>query len=184
MFLNHCLQYLEGCPVRCDQTIRLNAIRLTAFLWIILNQTVSATPALQRTDFLVSKKAKELSLLHQQRGFVLYKTGTIQSRINEEYPVFIQLEAGRWYHFVLVADPRVKKVVMRLGMPGLGDFITDKFKPEQGDSFWTEFSFVCPQSGKYLLTLFQKSQESFPFHITILQRPRTQQGQTVSYRMN
>ena len=138
---------------------------------------------LQRKDYLALQKASELTRLHQQRGFIVYKTGTIQSRINEEYPVFIQLEAGRWYHFVLVTDPRVKKFIMRLGFPGIGDFITDKFKPEQGDSFWTEFSFVCPQSGNYLLTFFQKSQESFPVHITILQRPLSQQGHTVSYRM-
>lgn len=182
MLLNNYLQRIAGYPAMLSRNFFFHILAIFLFSTMI-RYTGFANPMLQRNDYRAFQKASELTHLHQQRGFVVYKKGTIQTRINEEFPLFIQLEAGRWYHFVLVSDPRVKKFIMRLGIPGIGNLITDKFKPEQGDSFWTEFSFVCPQSGNYLLTFFQKSQETFPVHITILQRPRIQQGQTVAYRM-
>ncbi len=132
----------------------------------------------------IQRKATELISGHKKSGFVTYKSGQILARQNEEFPLYVHLIAGRWYHFVIVGNPDAKKISLRLGLPGLGDFITDRFKPEQTNEYWTEFSFVCPQSGHYLLTLNQKGLHPMAAHIAILQKPHQIQGQPISYQMH
>jgi hypothetical protein len=68
---------------------------------------------------------------------------------------------------------------------GVGDVITDKFKPEITNEYWTQFSFVCPRSGRYLLTFYQRgSKKDMLGHVAILQRPvKTANGSTVTYTL-
>ncbi len=123
-------------------------------------------------------KITELYTKYKVDGFVTYKGGTINMQKNTEFPIFMELQAGRWYQFAVIGDPEAKKIEMKLGMEGVGDFITDKFKPENTNEFWTTFSFICPRSGRYLLTFFQKgSKRDMKGHVAVLQRPiQTEQG--------
>lgn len=93
------------------------------------------------------------------------------------------MKAGNWYQFVIVGDPEAKKIEMKLGLEGVGHIITDKFKPENTNEYWTQFSFVCPRSGRYLLTVYQRgSKKELLGHVGILQRPSKTTEGYISYK--
>lgn len=127
-------------------------------------------------------KVSELYTKYKTDGFVTYKGGNLDMDRNTEFPIFVELVEGRWYQFCVVGDPEAKKIEMKLGLEGVGDFITDKFKPEISEEHWTTFSFICPRSGRYLLTFFQKgSKKDMLGHVAILQRPNKTSEGTVTY---
>lgn len=123
-------------------------------------------------------KVSELYTKYKLDGFVTYKGGDIPMENRTEFPIFVDLEEGSWYQFVVVGDPNATKFEMKLGLEGVGDFITDKFKPDNTNEYWTQFSFICPRSGRYLLTFYQRGAgKEMLGHVGILQRPRvTEQG--------
>jgi len=118
-------------------------------------------------------KVSELTFKYRQDGFVTYKAGNLDMEKNTEFPIFVELQQGRWYQFLVVGDPEATKLEMKLGLEGVGDFITDKFKIENVQEHWTQFSFVCPRSGRYLLTFYQKGpKKDMLGHVAIMQKPR------------
>ncbi len=129
-----------------------------------------------KTSF--DNKVAELYTKYKTDGFVTYKGGTINMERNTEFPIFVELKEGRWYQFVVVGDPEAKKLEMKLGLEGVGHIITDKFKTENTNEYWTQFSFVCPRDGRYLLTFYQKgNKKEMLGHVGILQRPnKTENG--------
>ena len=93
-------------------------------------------------------KVSELYTKYKTDGFVTYKGGTINMEKNTEFPIFVELKAGRWYQFVVIGDPEANKIEMKLGLEGVGEIITDKFKPQNTNEYWTQFSFICPRNGR------------------------------------
>lgn len=123
-------------------------------------------------------KVSELYTKYKLDGFVTYKGGDLPMENKTEFPIYVELKEGSWYEFVVVGDPNAIKFEMKLGMEGIGDFITDKFKVDNTNEYWTNFSFICPRSGKYLLTFYQRgSSKNMLGHVGILERPRrTEEG--------
>ncbi len=120
-----------------------------------------------------SSKVSELYTKYKTDGFITYKGGNINMEKNTEFPIFVELKEGRWYQFVVVGDPEARKLEMKLSKEGVGDIVTDKFKTEDTNEYWTTFSFICPHSGKYLLTFFQRGpKKDLLGHVAILQRPQ------------
>ncbi len=120
-----------------------------------------------------SSKVSELYTKYKTDGFITYKGGDIKMEKNTEFPIFVELKEGRWYQFVVVGDPEARKLEMKLSKEGIGDIVTDKFKTEDTNEYWTTFSFICPHSGKYLLTFFQRGpKKDLLGHVAILQRPQ------------
>jgi hypothetical protein len=156
---------------------------LTFLLWYIQigelwGQTTSATVKSQ-----FENKVSELYTKHHSDGFTTYKGGTIKMERNTEFPIFIDLNEGSWYQFAVIGDPEARKMEMKLGLTGVGNIITDKFKTEDTGEFWTTFSFICPRSGRYLLTFFQRGyKKSLMGHVAVLQRPRETAQGTYTFR--
>lgn len=118
-------------------------------------------------------KVSELYTKYKLDGFLTYKGGTIKMERNTEFPIFMDLKAGQWYQFAVIGDPEARKIEMKLGLQGVGDFITDKFRPDVHNEYWTTFSFICPRSGRYLMTFYQKgSKKNMLGHVAVLQRPK------------
>lgn len=130
-------------------------------------------------------KVSEYYTKYQMDGFVTYKGGTINMEKNTEMPIYVDLQEGRWYHFIVVGDPEARKLEMKLGLEGVGHIITDKFKTENTGTYSTDFSFVCPRSGRYILTFYQKGPKSDMLgHIAVLQKPsKTKEGAAVTYTL-
>ncbi len=131
---------------------------------------------LVKTNF--ENKVSELYTKYKTDGFVTYKGGNINMEKNTEFPILVELKEGRWYQFVVVGDPEARKLEMKLGLEGVGHIVTDKFKTENTNEYWTQFSFICPRDGRYLLTFYQKgSKKDMLGHVGILQRPnKTAEG--------
>lgn len=130
-----------------------------------------------------NRKVSELYTKFKADGFETYKGGNLNMEKNTEFPIFVELKEGRWYQFIVVGDPEAKKIEMKLGLEGVGHIITDKFKPENTNEYWTQFSFVCPRSGRYLLTFFQRGHKKDMLgHVAIMQRPYNTKEGYVTYK--
>jgi hypothetical protein len=143
---------------------------------MIILSTIAKKPndASDDEDLFKSKVSSFYNIYHQD-GFATYKGGDVLMKKNTELPIFVDLKAGEWYQFFMVADPSSRRLRMTLGMEGCGDFITDRIRPEVTEEFWTHFSFICPRSGRYLLTFYQRSQKSkLVGHIAVLRKKRQQ----------
>lgn len=152
---------------------------LTFSLFIISGRAIAQKVAQQDIiNKAFSSKVSELYTKYKTDGFITYKGGDIKMEKNTEFPIFVELVEGRWYQFVVVGDPEARKLEMKLGMEGIGDIVTDKFQTDDTNEYWTQFSFICPRSGRYLLTFYQKGpKKDLLGHVAILQRPnRTEQG--------
>lgn len=105
------------------------------------------------------------------KGYKVYRAATLNMNKNTEFPVYIDLYKGKLYHFLIYADIESEKVIMKMGKEGWGDIITYKFRPSQNGEIFTEFSYICPENGRYLFLLYQRGPKKKPFaHISILQK--------------
>lgn len=105
------------------------------------------------------------------QNFFVYRQANLHMNKNEEFPILLKLMKGKMYHFLVFMDPESNKVEMKLGLEGVGHIVTDKFKPSKTGELYTEFTFVCPRNGQYLLTLFQRTSKKQPLgHIAVLER--------------
>lgn len=150
---------------------------LLLFVSLMPRQASMAQPAqAEQVKQIFWDKVSELTGPYRQAGFVTYKSANLNMKRNTEFPIFVDLQQGRWYQFVVVGDPEASKLEMKLGLEGVGDFITDKFKTMHTGEYWTKFSFVCPRSGRYLLTFYQKGPKSNLLgHVAIMQKTMAMQ---------
>lgn len=130
-------------------------------------------------------KVSEFYTKYKLDGFVTYKGADINMEKNTEFPIWVDLQEGRWYQFCVIGDPEATKFEMKLAKADFGNIVTDKFKDKKTGEYWTQFSFVCPRSGRYLLTFFQRGHDkNLLGHVAILQRPaKTAEGQQVTYTL-
>ena len=106
-----------------------------------------------------------------EKGYKVYRAATLNMKKNTEFPVYIDLFKGKLYHFLVFADDESEKVILKMGKEGWGDIITYKFKPSKTGEFFTEFSYICPESGRFLFLLYQRGSKKKPFaHISVLQK--------------
>jgi len=130
----------------------------------------------------VKTKVAELSSKLLSHGFVTYKSGDLKMQKNTEFPIMIELKEGKWYQFIIVGDPEARKMEMKLGMEGIGEIVTDKFRPADTNEYWTQFSFICPHTGRYLLTFFQRgASDQMLAHVSIMQRNAVSSEGTVKF---
>lgn len=99
-----------------------------------------------------------------------------------EFPIFVDLKEGRWYQFCIVGDPKATRLEFKLASDMDGNMVTDKFNVDKTGEYWTGFSFICPRSGRYLLTFYQRSDvKHLQGQITILQKPVTTENGVLTY---
>lgn len=118
-----------------------------------------------------NEKINELQSLHTKNGFGVFKEQRIPLQSGIEHVLLLKLVAGSWYHFSYVGDPNSDKINATLFKEGIGDLVQARIHVAQQKEFWIEFSFICPQSGIYELTLRQKCPISRPLsYLTVFQK--------------
>lgn len=121
------------------------------------------------TSNIYNKKINEFYSKYAKDGFSVCHQGDLNMENNTEFPILMELKEGEWYQFIVVGDPAATKYEMKFGLAGLGDIITDKFSRKRTNEFWTQFSFVCPRSGRYLFTFFQLGDKNhFKGHVGVM----------------
>lgn len=141
----------------------------------------------QSINSLLSKviQAKSTSFINKYKldGFHVLHAADVQMQNRTEFPILMQLKEGEWYHFIVIGDPDAQRIEMKLGLKGIGDIITDRFSGPRTNEYWTQFSFICPVSGNYLMTIYQKGDKrNFVGHVDILQREGRRLLQTTDAR--
>ena len=116
-------------------------------------------------------KINELIERNTLNGFKIIREEKLPIRSDIDMVVILPLYAGDWYHFSFVGDPSAQKIKATLFLEGFGDLVQDRIIVRRENEFWTEFSFLCPQSGNYELTLYQKSDISRPLsYLTVFKK--------------
>lgn len=118
-----------------------------------------------------NEKILERMKIHLKNGFGIYQEDRVTLIAGKDRSVYIPLVKGQWYHFVYVGDPHAEKISVNLFLDGLGYVVNDRLKPQQTGEYWSEFSFICPQSGMYELMLFQRCGIIRPLsYLTVFQK--------------
>lgn len=162
-----------------------NTTRYTLAILLFLSSFTSFAQQVKKDEVTkqFEEKVSELYTKYKVDGFVTYKGGNLNMEKNTEFPIYMELTEGRWYQFAVIGDPEAKKIEMKLGLEGVGEIITDKFKTENTNEYWTTFSFICPRSGKYLMTFYQRgSKKNMHGHVAIMQRPRQTESGIYTYK--
>jgi hypothetical protein len=156
---------------------------ITLLFALIFGVAVQAQDAQTRSSF--TQKVNDYYTKYQKEGFITYKGCDLPMERNTEFPIWVDLKEGRWYQFCIVGDPEATKFEFKLGKEEVGSIITNKFKNEKVNEFYSQFSFICPRSGRYLITFFQRGpRKNLLGHVAILQRPsHTQDGQSITYSL-
>jgi hypothetical protein len=137
------------------------------------SQSHTLTPEMQDCVTKYNLKINELLSTHQQNGFEILKEQKLPIQSNLDMILHLPLYAGEWYHFSFVGDPSADKIKTTLFLEGYGDIVQDRIKVNRDSEFWTEFSFICPQTGMYELTLYQKCEISRPLsYLTIFKKEK------------
>ena len=134
-------------------------------------QPMQSKEDLQENVVMYNAKINELIEKHSSNGFKIVKEQKLPLRSSTDMVITLPLHAGDWYHFCFVGDPSAEKIKATLYLEGLGDLVQDRIIVRRENEFWTEFSFMCPQSANYELTIFQKAEVSRPLsYLTVFKR--------------
>lgn len=140
-------------------------------------QKLEITDEMKEAERSYNEKILEQIAIHRKNGFEIYKEDRVALIAGQDRSVYITLEEGQWYHFVYVGDPHAGKISVNLFLEGVGDFVNDRLKPQQDGEFWSEFSFLCPQTGNYELSFFQRCPISRPLsYLTVFRRTSSAAG--------
>lgn len=154
------------------KTLRFFALLILSYLpFDAISQHIEITPEMQENIRLYNSKIEELIAKHNSNGFKIIQEEKLPLRSGNEMIIHMPLYEGDWYHFCFIGDPSSEKIKATLFLEGLGDLIQDKLIVRKENEFWTEFSFICPRSGSYELTLFQKNEISRPLsYLTVFKK--------------
>ncbi len=122
---------------------------------------------MQNNVKLYNEKINELLDVHTGNGFRLNREQRIPMNDAVTNIINMTLEEGMWYHFVFVGDPSYDKLKVTLFKEGIGDFVQDRIK-KKNKEYWTEFSFICPVTGVYEFTCFQRGDMKKPLAYLML----------------
>jgi len=140
-------------------------------------QKLEITEEMKEAERSYNEKILERIAIHRKNGFEIYKEDRVALLAGQDRSVYITLEEGQWYQFVYVGDPHAGKISVNLFLEGVGDFVNDRLKPQQDGEFWSEFSFLCPQTGNYELSFFQRCPISRPLsYLTVFRRTSSATG--------
>ncbi len=137
--------------------MKINLIKIIVlFITVFVLQNLNAQKNTTQ-NFSYENLIKQLQKPLQSDSFHLIRSQFLDMERSTEYPILIDLNAGRWYHFIIVGDPEMKKMDVKLFLRSVGNIVTEKLKPKDNNNeYWTTFSFVCPKQGRYILMLNQK----------------------------
>lgn len=137
-------------------------------------QALDTNTELQENVELYNQKINELVAIHEGNGFKINKELRVPMRSKTSVVLNFPMRAGKWYHFAFVGDPGSTKIKLNLYFEGQGDYVQDKIMVQRDHEFWTEFSFICPQTGMYELELMQKSSIQKPLaYLMIFEKMQT-----------
>ena len=154
----------------------IKSIKLGLLIMLLFNGKVVFAQPLLSGDMKEAVKTYNLKInelydKHTKNGFVVYKEQKLPMQANLDFVINFKLIAGSWYHFSFVGDPSSSKIKAVLFKEGFGDMVQARLFVDRENEFWTEFSFICPQTGIYELSLFQKNEISRPLsYLTIFKK--------------
>jgi hypothetical protein len=135
-------------------------------------QDVLSAEDLAKNVVLYNEKINELIAVNEQKGFKITQEKKLPMRDNVDMVVILELVKDNLYHFCFVGDPSAHKIKATLFLEGLGDIIQDRIIVKKQQEFWTQFSFRCPETAHYELSLYQDTPIDRPLaYLTVFRHP-------------
>jgi hypothetical protein len=105
----------------------------------------------------IETKVKELVTLKKNQGFDILDGGFMQMENNLMQPIMVNMQMNHLYHFIVVGQPELNYMEVALGHESLGgDIIRDRIRKHRDKTYFTEFNFVAPFSGNFLLAITER----------------------------
>lgn len=128
------------------------------------------TPEMKQAVITYNSKINELTKKYDSLNFVVEREGRLKIKSGVESVVNILLQKGSWYNICYVADPLSSKVKTILFLDGQGELVEDRNNVDDDARYWSDFSFMCYETGYYELTFFQKNKIEYPLSYFMIYR--------------
>lgn len=147
---------------------------LITFCKISLAQDIP-TPSLFCDNDSTKKKTIELINAKRTEGFLLLEGGFYQLDNNSILPIMVHLDQKTIYHFLVVGQTDLDFLEVGLGHEAFGtDEVQDRIRKNRDHTYFTNFTYVPPFSGNYLLSVTErcKGKKKFSTAIYLMVKPK------------
>jgi hypothetical protein len=132
-------------------------------------------PPVMKCDNLTTiEKTAELVKAKKAEGYYIFNGGFFELKNEELMPIMVHLKRKTIYHFIVVGQPDLDFLEVALGHDAFGtDEIRDRIRKKRDKTFFTEFTYVPPFEGNYLLSVTEacKGRKKFSTAIYVLIKP-------------
>jgi hypothetical protein len=121
-------------------------------------------------------KAKELILKKKSEGYVLVEGGFYDMTNKVIQPIMVHLDEKKAYYFIVVGQPDLDFLEVGLGHEAFGtDEIRDRIRKHRDHTYFTDFGYIAPFSGNFLLSVTEnvKRRKNFCTAIYMMMIPKT-----------
>jgi hypothetical protein len=119
-------------------------------------------------------KTKELVEASKAQGFYIFNGGFYELKNENMFPIMVHLKQKTIYHFIVVGQPNLDFLEVGLGHEAFGtDEVRDRIRRKRDKTFFTEFTYVPPFEGNYLLSVTEevKNKRRFSTAIYVMIKP-------------
>jgi hypothetical protein len=114
-------------------------------------------PTMQCDNLQIIDKTKEMVNKMQKDGFEIMYGGFFNLDNNEFLPIWINLDKKKVYHIIVVGQPDLKYLEVGLGHPAFGtDEVQDRIRDWRDHTYFTEFTYIPPFDGEFLLSIMSR----------------------------
>jgi hypothetical protein len=133
---------------------------LTIFCIVLANKIFAQSQYSQAKSCInktVQEKTEELVAEYTKQGYYIYKGEYLTMDNKTELPIYLQLLTRRVYHIIVVGDPNLQRLEVKLGHAAFGgNEVNDQIIRGRDKTYFTHFTYVPPFTGSFLLTLYEK----------------------------
>jgi hypothetical protein len=105
----------------------------------------------------VQEKTDELIADYAKLGFYVYRGEYLTMENKTEMPIYLQLIKNRVYHIIVVGDPNLQRMEVKLGHAAFGgNEVNDQIIKGRDKTYFTHFNYIPPFTGPFLFTVYEK----------------------------
>ncbi len=105
----------------------------------------------------IQAKTEELIAEYAKQGFYVYKGEYLSMENRTEMPIYLQLLNKRVYHIIVVGDPELQRMEVKLGHAAFGgNEVNDQIIKGRDKTYFTHFTYMPAFTGSFLLTVYEK----------------------------
>jgi hypothetical protein len=125
-------------------------------------------PPMKCDNLTIISKTKELVEASKAQGFYIFNGGFYELKNENMFPIMVHLKQKTVYHFIVVGQPDLEFLEVGLGHEAFdNDEVRDRIRKKRDKTYYTEFTYVPPFEGNYLLSVTEEVKDKRRFSTAI-----------------